>query len=173
MERTSWPTRWTQALYPPALFWIVRSAHFTLMRSHFKDAALREQCVMRPSGLSTWLNLRGSLKKLLRFWWAGAEIYLSYRAQRKPPRLSQQPPINLECSASPFGLSLPSVYGDSRFWFSLRELLKLQTKSDKQTHSKDMVWTSLEFSGCHLETHAYQTGRNRASPEGPLLCRWE
>lgn len=42
------------------------------------------------------------------------------------------------------------------FWISPRELLRSQTKVDQQKHSKDLVWTSLESPGCHLETHIYK-----------------
>lgn len=68
---------------------------------------------LRPSGLDMWLTPFRPLCKLLRFWWAGAELYLSHSWSSlvyKFPCVLKLPPANPEWSAFSFHRSLPSVY---------------------------------------------------------------
>ena len=94
----------------------------------FKDAALREQCVVETTWmvyvteppLSLCVNLRfwRWVQRSTRLWVAKTSLVCKFRC------LLNLPPTNLEWSASFFHLSLPSVFG-GQFQISPRKLLRL------------------------------------------------
>ena len=93
----------------------VPSTHHSHSQSCFKDAALREQCVIwdHLDGICDWTQLR-PLYTLLNSGGQGWRAHLvatKFSLVCKFPCLLNLPRTNLEWSASFFSLSLPSMYG--------------------------------------------------------------
>lgn len=98
-----------------------------ILRSYFKDTAFRGKVLRQPALYKEWTLWR-PLCNLLRFWWAGVQMYLSFQAPYKFSSLLTLQVQTWRWSASLFSLSLPCLYG-VQFWTSPRELTRLWTNN--------------------------------------------